>query len=441
MKNLFKNKSFFLLFQGALVSSIGTSLYSFAAGVYILTIFPEEVFGNAGAFYFAIVSAAPIITRLIISPIAGALVDKWHRIRIIYLTDFINGILFLVSLFILVQYNLSIYQQVLLFCVIGGLAGINSAFFQPAVQSSIPDIVGDELIQAANGAQSIIQSIQGIVGVLAGVILYETLGIEVAILANAISFILSGISEMFIKTRFKHQKPEHDTRIRDDIKIGFKYIKDTVGLMDLMKYIIIINFAFIPLFSVGIPFLFKTELGKSGYHLAVSSIIFSIAMLVAGIYIGSKKINSMKKSITTDLPKMVIVYVFLVAIIFGVTYNIFNYWVFFAGYILISVLMAFYSSRVNIPLNTALIKGITPSHRGRVLSIIGSLSGAAAPIAIILGGLIIQVSNTAILGFVCILGLIYPMLGIIKNQNVALYLTNLDQVEQKDNNIEMAPSV
>ncbi len=426
MKTLFKNKSFLLLFQGSLVSAIGTSLYGFAAGVYILTLFPQEVYGNAGAFYFAIVSAAPIVLRLIVSPIAGALVDKWHRIRIIYLTDFMNGILFFISLFILIRFDLTIYQQVLLFVVIGGLAGINSAFFAPAVQSSIPDIVGDDLIQAANGAQSIVASIQGIVGVLAGVIMYELLGIEVAIIANAISFILSGFSEMFIKTKYLHPKKKHNRRLGEDIKIGFTYIKNTKGLMAFMKYIIVINFAFIPLFSVGIPFLFKTELQKSGYHLAASSIVFSIAMLISGIYIGGKKINSIKKSLLSDLPIMAILFAFLTGVIFLITYGIIDYWVFFGIYLLFTILMAFYQSRVNIPLNTALIKGVDSDYRGRVMSLVGALSGAAMPISMVLGGIVIQYSNVAYLGLICVIVLLYPLYGLIKSKKVALYLDQLD---------------
>ncbi len=427
MKALFKNRSFLLLFQGALVSSIGTSLYGFAAGVYILTLFPQEVYGNAGAFYFAIVSAAPIVLRLIISPIAGALVDKWHRIRIIYLTDYLNGILFFISLFILVRFDLTIYQQVILFVVIGGLAGINSAFFAPAVQSSIPDIVGDELIQAANGAQSIVMSIQGIVGVLAGVIMYELLGIEVAILANAISFILSGFSEMFIKTKYLHPVVNEGKHLAEDIKIGFSYIKNTTGLMSFMKYIIFINFAFIPLFSVGIPFLFKTELAKSGYHLAASSIVFSIAMLISGIYIGGKKIDSIKTSLLSDLPKMAGVFILLAGSIFLITYGVIDYWVFFGMYILFSILMAFYQSRVNIPINTALMKGIDPSYRGRVLSLVGSLSGAAMPISMVLGGVVIQYSNVAFLGLLCGLALLYPLIGLTRSKKVTSYLEQLDQ--------------
>lgn len=427
MKELFKNKGFLLLFQGSLVSSIGTTLYGFAAGIYIMTLFPVEIYGNDGAFYFALVSSMPIVFRLIVSPFAGAIVDKWNRIRIIYISDLISGLLFFASLYFLVTHSLTNYDQVVLFAVIGGLAGIVSAFFGPAVQSSIPDIVGEELIQAANGAQTIIGSIQGIVGILLGVVLYELLGIEVAILVNAISFILSAFSEMFIRVTYTREKQQSEKDLFKDVKVGYEYMKNKTGLLDMMKYSLMMNFAFVPVFSVGIPFLFKTELAKNGYHLAASSLVFSVAMMITGIYIGSKTIVSVKNSIVSGLPKLVITMGTLVVLILAITYGFIGYWVFFGIYILIVCFLTLYMNSVNIPLNTALVKGIEPNFRGRVLSILQSLSAGATPIAILLGGVVIQYSNVATLGVICIVLVIFPMFGFIKNRKVISFYDSLDQ--------------
>ena len=430
MKELFKNKSYFLLFQGSLVSSIGTTVFGFAAGIYVMTLFPSETYGNLGAFYFALVSATPIITRLLISPLAGAIVDKMNRIRIIYMSDFIGGALFLLSLYILSKYQFSNYELAYMFAIIGGLAGINSAFFGPAVQSSIPDIVGEKLIQPAMGAQTIISSIQGIIGILLGVILYETLGIQIAILVNAISFIFSGISEMFIKVKYKQDTAKKESKIIDDIKVGFNYIKSKDGLLNMMKYSIVMNFAFMPIFGVGIPFLFKTELGKNGYHLAASSIVFSIAMMIAGIYVGGKHIKSVRNRIVSDLPKLVISITVLIVAIFLVSNGLIGYWVFFTLYVLIIICMAYFMNSVNIPLNSALVRGIEPSYRGRVLSVLQSLSGGATPLGMILGGVIIQFTSVSVLGLMCILVTLYPAYGFTKNKKVLAFYNSLDIVNE-----------
>lgn len=85
---------------------------------------------------------------------------------------------------------------------------------------------------------------------------------------------------------------------------------------------------------------------------------------------------------------------------------------------------------VNIPLNTAIVKGIEPAYRGRVLSIIQSLAAGATPLAVILGGVIIQYSNVAFLGFVCLALVLYPMFGFTKNAKVLAFYDSLEVTKQ-----------
>ncbi len=429
MKELFKNKSFVLLFQGAMVSAIGTTLYGFAGGMYVMDLFPEnDVNGKIGALFFAIVGASPILFRVLFSPMAGALVDKWNKIKILYMTDFIRGFLFLASLYIL-QSGIDKYEIIILFTIVGGLAGINEAFFGPAATSSIPDIVGDDQIQAAQGAQSIIGSVTGIVGVAAGAVFYVALGIQVAILVNTISFFLSALSEMFIRTKYKHEISKEDRKLSEDIKSGLSYMKEKTGLLNMMKYSLIINFAFTPLFAVGIPFLFKTELGRSEYHLMTTSIVFSVALMIGGIAVGSMKFTSIKSTVIKGIYAMSATFALLALSIFLVTYSIIGYWIFFAVYLLISIGLAMFMSLTNIPLNTAMIKAIEPSFRGRVFSIIQALATGAIPLAMVLGGVIISLSNTAFLGLFCTLAMLYPMLGFTRNSKVMTFFESLDKEE------------
>ena len=57
--------------------------------------------------------------------------------------------------------------------------------------------------------------------------------------------------------------------------------------------------AFAPLFAIGIPYLFKTDLARVNYAMeyAYTEVAFSIAMLIAGIAIGSMVIKSTRRII------------------------------------------------------------------------------------------------------------------------------------------------
>jgi len=90
MKELFSNINFKLLFAGNLVSEVGNSLFNVAMSFYVLELTDENV-AAMGMFLFVVTGA-----RIIASPLAGVLVDRWNRVKVIYITDYIRGILFVI---------------------------------------------------------------------------------------------------------------------------------------------------------------------------------------------------------------------------------------------------------------------------------------------------------------------------------------------------------
>ena len=433
MQDLFRNRSFILLFAGSLVSSIGTTLFGFAAGLYVQSLFPKEIYGNTGAFYFSLVASSGILVRVILSPFAGTLVDRWNKIKVIYITDYIRGILFFVTLFLLGM-GLTNYETMYLFIAVAVIAGVNQSFFSPAVGSSIPEIVGEDMLQPANGIQSIVGSIQAIVGVIVGMFLYEFVGIEIAILLNAISFMASGFSEMFIKAEFKKESEleEDNTGFIGNLKFGFNYLKSKDGLLQLMLFSLLLNLAFSPLFSIGIPFLFKTELEKNAFYIGGADIAFSVSMLAAGFVVGSMKIMSLNGTVKKGLLLMVTAFMTSAILIVLVTYNIIPYLMFYILYIICMMGLAWTMILVNVPLNTGMMKVIDPKVRGRVFGIITSLSAGAIPISMMIAGKIIEYSNVALLSIVCTIIVLFPTYGFVKNKKVNTLLNSLEPNPQQE---------
>jgi MFS family permease len=290
--------------------------------------------------------------------------------------------------------------------------------------------VGDELIQAAQGAQSIVDSVTGIFGVVAGMLLYELIGIEVAILANAISFIFSGISEMFIKAKYKHEVIDTEKKqLFEDIVLGLKYMKQKTGLLTMMMFSLFLNFSVTPIFGVGIPFLFKTELEKDGFQLGYTNIAFSIAMLISGVLVGGIAFKSVSKVVRKSLALLTGSFAFTALTMFLITYNIVSYPVFYGLFILAMLFLATTMNFTNIPLNTSLIRVIEPQYRGRVFSTIQALATGAIPLSIVIGGIIISYSNTAILGLVCTALVMIPTIGFLTHPSIKLLFEQFDLVQ------------
>lgn len=121
MHLLKKNRSFALLFFGSLVSEIGNILYGFAIALYILS-----VTGSASSM--AIFMSVSTAVRVLSSPLAGVIVDKVDRIKIIYMTDYIRAALFL-SAGILMAGNWSSTNIIIMLYVMSILSSFNGSFF------------------------------------------------------------------------------------------------------------------------------------------------------------------------------------------------------------------------------------------------------------------------------------------------------------------------
>lgn len=424
MKEVFRIKSFRLLFAGNLVSEIGNSLYAFAIGLYMLDATGSPLI--AGLYL-----AVGAFTRILFAPIAGVLVDKLDRIRIIYMTDYIRGFILLLGIAVIfsgVQPNIIL---VVLF-VMAFLLNANMAFFGPAVASGLPDIVGEEYLQKANAANSLVQSLRSIIGVVAGAVVYSFLGLEWIIIVNAVSFILSGFSEMFIRYRpgyVKHVVSE--TTHFDGFKEGLTYIKNRTGLFQMILLSLLLNFSITPLFSNGIPFLFKEVLNRSALEIALPDVVFSVSMFVSGYVIGSLAIKSIRKTITRGIIAMTVLFTFTAFWFHLIYIEAISYTLFYLVFNFDMALMAAVLIFVNVPLNTGLVLAVSPEYRGRVFSTLGAISSGAIPIALVLGGVILEYGNITWLGLFCVSVLLIPTFGMAKNKKAQGLLESLDAKKQE----------
>ncbi len=443
MKELFKNNSYKLLFAGNLVSEIGNSLMGIAMSFYILDLTGSSL--SMGLFLFVIIGS-----RILVAPLAGVLVDRWNRVKVIYRTDYIRGVLY-VLLALFIASNPSVENIILSLYVVGVISSITAAFFTPAMTSALPEIVGEDLLQPANGAQSIIQSLQSIIGVIAGAAFYAFFGMAWVIIINAISFGLSGFSEMFIKAKYRKEKTEEEIILQNeksmthDFVDSLKYIKRRTGLFSLVGYSLVLNFAFTPLFAIGIPYLFNNDLARVNAEMeyAYTEVAFSIAMLIAGITVGSMMIKSINKVLRIGLIMLSTSFAYIAFTMHLASTRVIGFQTFYIMFIVGMVLLAVFMMFTNVPLNTGMVKIVDPDYRGRVFSTIGAISGGAVPFAMLAGGIILEYYNISILGLFCVIIVMFPTIGFITNKKVKILINSIekhngenDKIIKKEDTIE-----
>ncbi len=418
MLALLKDKNFSLLFAGNFVSRIGSTFYNFAVGWFILTL-------TASPLMMGLYIALGGIVELIASPLAGVFIDRLNKVRILYVTDFIRGLTVLIGGALIFSLQ-SDGQLILLLYGVTVILALNNALFFPANSTLIPEIVADQQLTQANAFFSLINSFQTIIGILLAGLLYGLLGIELIFIINGISFILSAISEMFIRTHYEKPASTQKPSFRHDFKEGVRYIRDKTGLLPFVTAVLFLNFAFAPFFANALPYLYNLALNQEALQLAFANIIFSSGMVVGGLLVGALGVkitvaNSMKRGLV-----LTIFMGFWLSVIMILAVNArFSYMAFSVIFLPSLFILAISNMFVNIPFGTGLARAIQPEVRGRVFAIVNTLTAGLIPVSYLLAGLVLEYSTLSVLLIAICLFSLVPLLTILHHRKVNLLLNSL----------------
>src|SRR5690554_4967436 len=187
-QRLFINRDFGLLFLGRLVSQIGDGIHYL-----VLTWFVLDLTGSGTALGTMLFASS--IPAVILAPFSGVLADTWNRKTIIVSMDIVRGLIMIV-LAVIFQAGALTMPVLYVATIFSSLA---SVFFGPAISASIPNLVGQDELVKANSLNNLSRGATMIIGPLVGSVLLATGGYFGVFLITGISFILSAISEMFIR--------------------------------------------------------------------------------------------------------------------------------------------------------------------------------------------------------------------------------------------------
>ena len=229
-------RSFTVIWFGQLVSMLGTGMTNFALSFYIF-----EKTGQATALTIAIFCfSAPSI---ILSPIAGALVDRWNRKLVIILADLAAGVVTLGWLFILLTTGDLELWQIYLGNII---AGAFNALQFPAFSAAVTLLIPKAQYGRASGMLNFAGSASNILAPAFAGALLGPFGLVAIMLVDAITFIAAIGTVLIIAIPQPEPEaiPEGSRRpsLWQDSFFGFKYIKERPGLLGLQFTFTALNF-------------------------------------------------------------------------------------------------------------------------------------------------------------------------------------------------------
>jgi DHA3 family macrolide efflux protein-like MFS transporter len=171
---------FTIVWLGQIVSVLASSMSQFA-----LTIFMFQETGSATAL--GLMQVFFITPFLIISPIAGVMIDRHNRKMMMMVSDLGAG---LATLAILALQALGLLEYWQLY-VTSMVYGLGMAFQWPAYSAAISTMVPKEQLGRANGMMSLIEAGPGVIApILAGAVL-PIIGLTGILVFDVITFILA----------------------------------------------------------------------------------------------------------------------------------------------------------------------------------------------------------------------------------------------------------
>jgi MFS family permease len=265
---------FSLVWIGQIVSVLASGMTTFAMTIYM---YQQTKSATAMAF----VQVAYITPFLIMSPIAGVMVDRYNRKLMMMVSDIAGGTATL-TLFILFATGQLQYWHIY---VASAIAGIGTTFQWPAYSAAISVMLPKEQYGRANGMMSLIEAGPGVVSPFLAGALIPLITIGGILLLDTITFWLAiaALAIVFVPQPPKTAEGEKSQGgFLKEAGFGFRYIFARPSLLGLQMVFFFGNLFLGISFAVLAPML----LARTGQNtLALGSVesAGSIGMVIGGI--------------------------------------------------------------------------------------------------------------------------------------------------------------
>lgn len=270
-------KAFLRLWLGQAVSVAGSGMTGFALGVHIYQ-------QTGSATFFALITLFATLPGILISPLAGMVVDRFNRREVMILSDAGSALTTLVLALLFWLNSLELWHIYLLV----GIGSFCSGFQLPAAQAAITQLVPKEFYSRASGMIQMSRDMQFIVSPALAGSLMGIIGIPGILMVDLATFLfgivlLLGIQIPSLDNAQDDKSPGWGTQILD----GVRYLADRPGMVVLIGVIAIgnlmIGFLIVLVAPMILAFTTEKVLGLMNSLSALGMMVGSILVSVKGL--------------------------------------------------------------------------------------------------------------------------------------------------------------
>jgi DHA3 family macrolide efflux protein-like MFS transporter len=273
-------RDFWVVFTGQAFSLLGSRLVQFSI-VWWLT----STTGSASVLAFTSIMA--LLPQVLISPFAGALIDRWDRRKVMMAVDTVNALAVVMLAVLFAGGSVQFWHIYALMFV----RAVGGAFQWPAMQASTSLMVPREQLSRVAGLNQALMGLSAIVAPPLGALLIDVLPMESILAIDVGTAMLAIALLMFIRI----PQPENGdsgkssggfSRVLEDMREGFRFVAGWKGLLIIMGIAMIFNLLTVPAMSLT-PILVTDHFAGGSKEYALLEAAIGIGMVAGGLLLGA----------------------------------------------------------------------------------------------------------------------------------------------------------
>jgi DHA3 family macrolide efflux protein-like MFS transporter len=225
---------FLIVWFGQLVSLTGSGLTSFALGVWVYK-------STGSVTQFSLILLSAMLPCILISPVAGALVDRWNRRWCMIVSDSGAGITTAVLALLLATGSLEIWHIYLAV----SLSSVFKAFQLPAYTASTSMLIPKKYLPRASCVVRSGEACAQLISPLLGGVLLGIVQLQGVILIDLATFLFALTTLLLVRfpnTKTAAVSEDGKASIWQDMVYGWTYIAVRPGLLVLLILFALDNF-------------------------------------------------------------------------------------------------------------------------------------------------------------------------------------------------------
>ncbi len=275
-------RTFFIIWSGQLLSLLGSGLTGFALGVW--------VFQRSGsATQFAMIALAGTLPAILISPVAGVIVDRWDRRKVLILSDSGAALMTLLLALLFWREQLDLWHIL----VATSLSSLMGAFQGPAYMASVTLLVPKSQLGRASGMAQVARAMSYLLAPLLGGLLMVTIGVGAVMLIDFATFLFALGTLLVVRIPnpdFAEKESGKRGSFLRDARAGWTFIHERAGLLWMLILFAALNFILGMVNALTPPMLLAfTTPEKLGGILSLSGIGMLLGSLAMSVWGGPRR--------------------------------------------------------------------------------------------------------------------------------------------------------